>query len=176
MFARFHRTQVWGIALGLLGAAVVIACGATQRGATDANMASANSKAADGGKLFGQKCASCHGQRGEGTTAPAVIGYGALPEYPKESSLANNPAFNDPSELKLRESSRPAGAPKREAFRTAQDVFNYIHQRMPMREAGSLNPDEYWAILNFMLVAHGSAVPASGIISSNASTVAVAPP
>ena len=173
MFARFCRTHVWCIALGTLGAAAVIACTASQRGATEANLATANSKAADGGKLFEQKCASCHGQRGEGITAPAIIGYGALPEYPRESSLSNNPALNDPSELKLRESARPAGAPKREPFKNAQDVYSYISQRMPLREAGSLKPEEYWAILNFVLVANGTSVPDGGISSSNASTVSI---
>jgi len=174
MFARIHRTHV-GAALCLLGAAA-IACAGTQRGGTVVNMANANSKAAEGGKLFGQKCASCHGQRGEGITAPAIIGYGALPEYPKESSLANNPAFNDPSELKLRESSRPAGAPKREPFKNAQDLYNYISERMPLREAHSMRPEEYWAILNFMLVAHGVAVPSAVVSASNASTVVLTSP
>lgn len=170
MFARITRTHVWGAAVGFLGAVAVMACAATQRGATDANLATANSKAAEGGKLFAQNCASCHGQKGEGITAPAIIGYGALPEYPKQSSLAGN--VNDPSELQLREWSR-AGTPKREPFRNAQDVFNYISQRMPLKAAGKLRPDEYWAILNFMMLAHGAPVPPEGISSSNASKVPV---
>lgn len=156
-----------------LGVATFAACTATPRGASDASVANANAKAADGGKLFGQQCASCHGQRGEGTTGPAIMGTGALPEYPKESSLARNPAFTDPSELALRENARPAGAPKREPFNTAKDLFGYISQRMPMKSPGSLKPDEYWAILNFMLVAHGISVPEGGVNVSNAGTVSI---
>jgi mono/diheme cytochrome c family protein len=175
MFARITRTHVWGAAVCWVGAAAVVACAATQRGATDANLATANAKAAEGGKLFVQKCASCHGQKGEGVTAPGIIGYGALPEYPRQSSLASNGALNDPSELQLREWSR-AGTPKREAFRNAQDVYNYISQRMPLREAGTLRPDEYWAILNFMLAAHGATVPPEGINSSNANKVPIVAP
>jgi mono/diheme cytochrome c family protein len=152
----------------LLAVAAVVACAATQRGASDVTLANA--------KLFEQHCSSCHGKKGEGITAPAIMGPGALPTYPKDSNLANNPAFADPSELKLRELSRPAGAPKREPFNTAQDVFTYIHERMPMRAAGSLRPDEYWAILSFMLLAHGVNVPAGGVNSSNAGTVAITAP
>lgn len=176
MFVRFtsgRRLRAVTLALGVVA---IVSCAATQRGASDANVANANAKAGDGGKLFGQQCASCHGQRGEGLTAPAIMGPGALPAYPKESSLGNNPAFADPSELKLRESARPAGAPKREPFNTAQNVYDYISKRMPMKAAGSLRPDEYWAILNFMLVAHGATVPAGGINASNAATVKVSAP
>jgi len=173
MFARMTRTQFWGATVGSISIISVVACAATQRGATDANWAAANSKATQGSKFFEQKCASCHGQRGEGITAPAIIGYGALPEYPRQSNLASNAALNDPSELQLREWSRPAGTPKREPFKTAQDVYNYISQRMPLREAGSLKPEEYWSILNFMLLAHGAPVPAEGISASNAASVLI---
>ena len=109
-------------------------------------------------------------------TAPAIMGPGALPIFPRETSLASNPALSDPNELQLREQSRPAGAPKREPFNTAQDVYNYISTHMPLRAAGSLKPDEYWAILNFMLVAHGTAVPDGGVNASNAGTVKVSVP
>jgi hypothetical protein len=104
------------------------------------------------------------------------MGPGGLPVYPKESSLATNAAFTDPSELKLRESTRPAGAPKRDPFNTAQDVFNYISKNMPMKAAGSLKPDEYWAIISFVLIAHGMAIPADGINANNASSVAMSSP
>ncbi len=165
-----RRLRVVTISLGI---AAIAACTATPRGASDASVANASAKAADGGKLFGQQCASCHGQRGEGVTGPAIMGPGALPVYAKESSLARNPAFTDPSELALRENARPAGAPKREPFNTAKDLFGYISQRMPMKSAGSLKPDEYWAILNFMLVAHGISVPDGGVNASNADSVSI---
>ncbi len=173
MFVRIPRTNRMRAVTLSLGVSVIMACAVTPRGASDASVANASAKASEGGKLFGQQCASCHGQRGEGVTAPAIMGPGALPEYARESSMAKNAALSDPSELQLRESMRPAGAPKREAFKTAQDVYNYISQRMPMKAAGSLKPDQYWAVLNFMLVAHGVAVPADGINASNASTVAI---
>lgn len=173
MFARpvcISRLSVVTISIAITA---IVACAATQRGASDVSVADAASKAGEGAKLFGQQCASCHGKRGEGVTAPAIMGPGGLPVYPKDSGLAMNPAFTDPSELKLREAARPAGAPKRDPFNTAQDLFNYISHRMPMKAAGSLKPEEYWAVLNFMLAAHGIAVPQGGISANNANSVAI---
>jgi hypothetical protein len=46
---------------------------------------------------------------------------------------------------------------------------------LPKSKAGSLKPEEYWAIINFMLIAHGSAVPAGGITPENAASVQIAP-
>ena len=53
------------------------------------------------------------------------------------------------------------GQSKRGPFVTAQDVFDYVSTRMPMPKssAGALKPEEYWAIVNFMLIAHGVVVP-----------------
>jgi hypothetical protein len=42
---------------------------------------------------------------------------------------------------------------------------------LPQARIGSLKPDEYWAVVNFMLVAHGVAVPAEGVNESNAKNV-----
>jgi hypothetical protein len=42
---------------------------------------------------------------------------------------------------------------------------------LPEKNAGTLTPETYWAIVNFMLVAHGVAVPAGGVNPQNAGTV-----
>jgi hypothetical protein len=36
---------------------------------------------------------------------------------------------------------------------------------------GSLQPEEYWAIINFMLIAHGVYVPPGGVSAQNARSV-----
>ena len=68
-------------------------------------------------------------------------------------------------------------APSRDPFRTAQDLWSYVSTRMPRPKdrMGSLQPDEYWAITNFILTAHGSAVPKGGVNTGNAPTVEIAP-
>jgi hypothetical protein len=46
---------------------------------------------------------------------------------------------------------------------------------LPKTKAGSLTPEEYWAVVNFLLTGHGSAVPAGGVNAANAASVEVKP-
>jgi hypothetical protein len=105
------------------------------------------------------------------------MGPGALPELPSEPNINADPAAGDPELLRFRARTRPAGAPWRDPFRTAEDVFRFVSTNMPQpaEKAGSLRPEEYWAIVNFMLVAHGVDVPPSGITEQNASSVKLQP-
>ena len=168
----------------LLGSSVVglgvvlAACSATPLGGSEPNMANAKQKAGPGSDLFDKECAACHGKRGEGlTNAPAIIGATALAEFPRDKSLSTSPAMSNSQQQQAGDTTRPPGAPSRDPFRTAQDVFAYVSTRMPLPKsrAGTLKPEEYWAIVDFMLVAHGSAVPDSGINAGNAGSVPIAP-
>lgn len=157
------------VAIAMLGA-----CATTTYGATDANLAMARSAAPEGAASFRQHCAGCHGERGESATgAPHVLGAGALPEYPRERNLNASPASGDPEYLRLQAQKRPLGAPWRDPFRTARDLYGYVSQHMPLpkERVGSLSAEEYWAIINFMLVAHGVEVPAEGVTAKNAGSV-----
>ncbi len=162
-------------AAGLLATLQIVgACAGRQRGATPENLAMAGSAVPDGADLFKRHCAGCHGQRGEGLgRAPRILGRGALPEYPAEQNLNADPAAGDPELLRLRAQTRPAGAPSRDPFRSAEDLFQFVSKYMPRapEQPGSLRPEEYWAIINFMLVAHGIAVPPGGVSPQNASAV-----
>jgi len=158
----------------LAAAAFAAACASTQYGATAANMAIAQSGAPDGFALFQQKCAGCHGARGESVNrAPRVLGPGALPDYPAERNNNADPAAGDPELLKLRAQTRPAGAPWRDPFRTADDLYRYVSQNMPLPadKVGSLSAEQYWAVINFMLLAHGVQVPPEGVTAANARSV-----
>jgi mono/diheme cytochrome c family protein len=160
----------FGLALG--------ACSTTPLGASEPNLANAQQKAGPGGELYDKECSACHGKRGEGlTNAPPVIGSGALPTYPRDQSLSTNPALSNAASQQQQDSSRPPGAPSRDPFRTAKDLFDYTSTKMPLPKsrAGSLKPEEYWAIVNFMLMAHGSAVPDGGVNESNAASVQLTP-
>ena len=150
------------------------ACAGRQHGATPENMAKAQSMMPAGSDLFKANCAGCHGQRGESLgRAPRILGRGALPEYPPEQNVNADPAAGDPELLRLRAQTRPQGAPWRDPFRTAEDLYRFISKNMPQpqEKAGSLKPEEYWAIVNFMLVAHGVPLPPGGVTAQNASTV-----
>jgi hypothetical protein len=45
---------------------------------------------------------------------------------------------------------------------------------LPKSKAGALKPEEYWAISNYVLIAHGSAVPERGVTADNAAGVRIA--
>lgn len=148
------------------------ACNVTPAGASDASLARAKSQAANGATVFAGRCASCHGERGEGKAyAPATMGGGALPVYPRDNSSA--PTTTDPVQLQMQAQSRPPGAPSRSTFRTAQDLYDYLSTHKPDANAGPLPPPELWGLVTFMLIAHGSQVPSGGVTPENASHISI---
>jgi len=91
-----------------------------------------------GQTLYAQNCAKCHGDSGQGDPGPRVVGI-------KEGALPLDP---------------PAGRKARKSqFVTVADVAEFVTQNMPPKKAGSLTPDQYWAILAFDLHANGIDLP-----------------
>jgi mono/diheme cytochrome c family protein len=164
--------STYSLAAALLGALITIACGATQTGASDANLIQARSRSAPGSSNFTARCASCHGERGEGKAyAPSIIGAGSLPMYPRDASTS--PTTTDPVQLQMQAQTRPPGAPSRGPLRTAKDLHDYLSQHHPDEGTRSLTPADLWGVVTFMLVAHGSQVPEAGITPDNAASVAI---
>jgi cytochrome c len=88
-----------------------------------------------GQELYGQHCAKCHGDSGEGTDkAPRVVDLkkGALPVDP-------------PADRKARKT----------RFVTVANVADFVVKNMPPKKAGTLNTEQYLAILAFDLKANG---------------------
>lgn len=153
------------------------ACSSQPLGASEPNLAMAKDKNKTGSDLFAQRCAGCHGDRGQGKNAPALMGPGALPEYPRDKSDSTQ-AYVDPQEIENQVQTRPPGTPSREPFRTAGDLFNFVSKNMPLPKdkVGSLTSEQYWAVVSFILTAHGSAVPDGGVTPQNADSIAIEPP
>jgi S-disulfanyl-L-cysteine oxidoreductase SoxD len=90
---------------------------------------------ARGQKVFGAKCAGCHGDAGQGKPGggPAVVGLdkGALPLKP------------------------PAGSKRTTEFKTVADIADYVVKTMPPNAPGSLSAEDYYAVLAFDLKANG---------------------
>jgi mono/diheme cytochrome c family protein len=85
--------------------------------------------------VYGQSCAGCHGESGEGDAdTPALVGEGALPRDPNE------------------------GAEPRPPFDTAGDVFAYVKGSMPPTSPGSLSDAEYWAVVRYLVEERGATV------------------
>jgi cytochrome c len=106
-----------------------------------------------GQKLYGDKCASCHGAAGEGKgRAPAVVGLktGALPLDPPATAKA-----------------------RKTPFATVADVATFVVQSMPPDAPGSLGGDEHWAILAFDLKANGIDLGTQKLDATLASTLKI---
>ncbi len=166
----------FGGPIGVLALAMAsAACAATPLGASDVDLARARDKASRGATAFAQSCAHCHGERGEGLAgASAILGSGALPEYPRDNSGPGSTTPTDPQQLQIQTQTRPAGAPWREPFRNAQSLFDFTSVHMPKAQTANLSTDDYWAIVTFMLTVQGSDIPPGGINAGNASSIAIA--
>ncbi|HEY5920902.1 MAG TPA: cytochrome c [Kofleriaceae bacterium] len=85
-----------------------------------------------GKQLYVQTCAECHGATLEGTgDGPALAGKHVLPLEPRADSKRGM------------------------QFRTAGDVYAFAAQNMPADDPGSLAPEQYQAIIAFVLGANG---------------------
>ena len=89
-----------------------------------------------GQKLYGAKCAGCHGDGGEGKAqgGPAVVGLdkGALPLEPAATAKY-----------------------RKTQFKTVADIAEFVVKAMPPKAPGSLSAEEYYSILAFDLKANG---------------------
>lgn len=178
MPSRFVRSRparaIMQCSIVLCSATWLLACAATV-GASDANLATAKANQSTGSNLFAANCAGCHGDRGQGRNGPQIMGAGALPQVPRDQG--SNQQFTDPQQMEQQVKTRAPGTPSREPFNHAGDLFDYVSKNMPPGDkAGSLKPEEYWAIVGFVLTAHGAAVPEGGVSPQNASGVSIAPP
>ena len=106
---------------------------------------------AAGQTLYAQNCASCHGDAGQGGKAPRLVGLkdGALPLDP-------------PADRKYRKGQ----------FVTVADVANFAVANMPPNKAGTLTPDQYWAIVAFDVHANGIDLP-TPLTPESASTLTI---
>jgi Cytochrome c len=165
-------TSLFGLARAVPFALFFAGCSVSQPGATDAGLAKAREQASQGASSFAQRCAHCHGERGEGKAyTPPSMGPGALPVYPRDSSLG--PTTTDPVQLQMQSQTRLPGAPSRKPLQTAQDLYDYLSRHTPEPSLRSLTPPELWTLVTFVLIAHGSQVPPGGVTPENASRITI---
>jgi len=170
-----------------LAVALSLGCAVSAAGASDPDLAQAKSRAAQGASLFDAACASCHGPRGEGLAgAPPIIGVTGLPRYPRDQGGVQ--VYQDPNQVQRQNENRVPGVASRPEFVTALDLYNYLRQHSngmkrptvapQLTESGAapLSEEECWAIVSFMLIAHGSNVPAGEISAANARDVLIRTP
>jgi cytochrome c553 len=155
-------------------AAAWLGCASTQTGATPADLVRAHDQSGPGETMFANECARCHGNRGEGlASAPAILGPGALPEYPRSTGGVGDPSAYDPQMIQIQAQTRPAGAAWRDPFRTAQDLYVFTSRHLPKARAAELKDGDYWAVVSFIVAAQGGNLPAGGIGPANAASIPI---
>ncbi len=96
-------------------------------------------QAQSGERIYAHQCARCHGPNGEGKDdsyrglrAPELIGATALPCMP-----------------------RPFQKIRQHAFRTVEDVYDFVSATMPADQPASLEAEQYWNVIAFVLQGNG---------------------
>lgn len=80
-------------------------------------------QAAAGKKLYADECASCHGAKLEGITAPGLVGSAFAPASGSTMQMGG--------------------------------IFQYMETNMPAQKPGQLKPEEYTALMAFLLQVNG---------------------
>jgi S-disulfanyl-L-cysteine oxidoreductase SoxD len=80
---------------------------------------------AQGERLFAQKCAMCHGERGKGGVAAALVGGGPIDRIEATKTIANFWGYST-------------------------TVFDFIRRAMPWQQPRSLTNDEVYALTAYI--------------------------
>jgi cytochrome c len=93
------------------------------------NLPPGSGKAADGAKIFAQKCVACHGENGTGGTAVRLIG------GPPKATLDGGKTIPN-------------------YWPYATTVFDFIRRSMPFTQPRSLTDQEVYALTAYLLAAN----------------------
>ena len=96
---------------------------------------------ARGAALFAQKCAACHGARGEGMGQGLVVYPRLIGREPRDSF----PFAHDPKYPKTIGNYWPY----------ATTVFDYVRKAMPLTAPGTLTDDETYSLVAYLLAENG---------------------
>jgi cytochrome c len=101
-----------------------------------------------GAAIYAQKCASCHGAKGEGIA----------PTYPQLIGVEPRDSFPFGKDAKI---------PKTVGnyWPYATTLYDYVHRAMPLTAPGSLQPDEVYGVVAFLLAENGI-VPRTAVMDA----------
>ena len=106
-----------------------------------ATLPAGSGNATKGLVVYAEKCAMCHGAKGEGmpaTVAPIHIAY---PKIVGREPREGFPFGRDPKLVKTVGNYWPY----------ATTVYDYVHRAMPLTAPGTLTPDETYAVVAWLL-------------------------
>ncbi|HLK10949.1 MAG TPA: cytochrome c [Candidatus Binatia bacterium] len=113
-----------------------------------------------GARTYQRQCARCHGPDGQGKDAafkglraPELIGAGALPVEPRAYQRL-----------------------RRQKFRTAKDVYDFVSATMPADQPAILSGDEYLGVVAYLLARNGTAPDGTPLTVASSAATALHPP
>lgn len=133
--------------LGTVPSAARIAVVNIDANASGAGLPAGSGSYQEGARLYEQKCAACHGAKGEGAGMyPQLIGV----EHVEDFTFGNDPRI-----------------PKTigNYWPYATTLYDYIHRAMPYTAPGSLRPDEVYSLVAYLL-AENRIVPRDAVIDA----------
>jgi cytochrome c len=133
--------------LGTVPSAARIAAVNIDANASGAGLPAGSGSYQEGARLYKQKCAACHGAKGEGAGMyPQLIGV----EHVEDFTFGNDPRI-----------------PKTigNYWPYATTLYDYIHRAMPYTAPGSLRPDEVYSLVAYLL-AENRIVPRDAVIDA----------
>ncbi|MEO5816180.1 MAG: c-type cytochrome [Gemmatimonadaceae bacterium] len=109
--------------------------------------------ATTGAVLYAQKCAACHGPKGEGIDRnPKLVGK----EPPAGTAFAAD--FKQPKTIG-------------NYWPYATTLYDYIHRTMPLTSPNSLTPDEVYGLVAFLLTENGIIPPGTTVDAKSLSAI-----
>lgn len=128
-----------------------------------------------GASLYYYHCMACHGDRGQGLSVEWRAQW--APGHQDCSVPQCHGSRHPPEGFTFPKNFAPplVGDGALARYTTAQDLYDFVSKRMPYQAPGSLKPDQYWALVAFILQRRGAAV--SNVGPANAGDILLhAPP
>lgn len=172
-------SRLAALALVALGAAAMAwaQTSAEQAADTLALVPEAPAQVREGAILFDHHCSACHGDTGRGF-AEAKAAFPPSDRACTRCHRPNNPPQMHPGAMTPR-SAFDVGTPPPvlgeeatlDGFGQATALWGYLRATMPRPYPGSLEDDEYWAIVAFLAAAGGAPLPPEPLGPGNGADV-----
>ncbi len=125
-----------------------------------------------GAKIYGDWCITCHGDQGQGLTDAWRATWDPAHQncWQSKCHSLNHPpgGFQLPRHV-------PAiiGATTLTEFKTADDLHQFISQKMPFQDPGVLDQEAYWALTAYLLQQNGLSQSGSPVTADNAGSIPI---
>jgi mono/diheme cytochrome c family protein len=123
--------------------------------------------------IYAQRCSTCHADRGQGLTAEWRATW---PETHQNCATSKCHGPNHPEDgFALPNNYAPAviGPETLARFDNALALHAYVANAMPWSAPGTMPPDQYWKVVNFLLWTNGYIDVPYGVTADNAAGISL---